>query len=71
MQMVSPGGFLVSCSCSQFMTPELFLKMLREAAADAGREARLLECLMQTRDHPASLSAGQSLYLKGYILQIV
>ena len=70
MQMVRPGGFLVSCSCSQFMTPELFLKMLREAAADAGREARLLECLMQSRDHPASLSAGQSLYLKGYILQI-
>lgn len=71
MQMVSPGGFLVSCSCSQFMTPELFLKMLREAAADAGREARLLECLMQSRDHPASLSAGQALYLKGYILQII
>ena len=70
MQMLRPGGFLVSCSCSQFMTPELFLKMLREAAADAGREARLLECLMQSRDHPASLSAGQSLYLKGYILQI-
>ena len=71
MQMVRPGGFLVSCSCSQFMTPELFLKMLREAASDAGRDARLLECLMQSRDHPASLAAGQSLYLKGYILQII
>lgn len=71
MHMLKPGGFLLSCSCSQFMTPELFLKMLREAAADAGREARLLECLMQSRDHPASLNAGQSLYLKGYILQIV
>lgn len=71
MQLVQPGGFLVSCSCSQFMTPELFLKMLREAAADAGREARLLECLMQSRDHPASLAAGQALYLKGYILQIL
>ena len=70
MQMLRPGGFLVSCSCSQFMTPELFLKMLREAAADAGREARRLECLMQSRELPASLSAGQSLYLKGYILQI-
>lgn len=71
MQLVQPGGILVSCSCSQFMTPELFLKMLREAAAGAGREARLLECLMQSRDHPASLAAGQSLYLKGYILQIL
>ena len=52
------------------MTPELFLTMLREAARDAGRDARLLEILMQSRDHPASLSADQSLYLKGYILQV-
>ena len=70
MKMVRPGGFLVSCSCSQFMTPELFLKMLREAAQDAGRDARLLELLMQSRDHCASLSAAGSLYLKGHILQI-
>ena len=71
MKLVRPGGFLVSCSCSQFMTPELFLRMLREAAQDAGRDARLLEPLMQSRDHPASLSSEQSLYLKGDILQIL
>ena len=71
MKLVEPGGFLVSCSCSQFMTPELFLKMLREAAADCGRQARLLEVLMQSRDHPATINAEQSHYLKGYILQIV
>lgn len=71
MKLVRPGGFLVSCSCSQFMTPELFFRMLREAAQDAGRDARLLEPLMQARDHPASLAAEQSLYLKGCILQIL
>ena len=71
MKLVKPGGYLVSCSCSQFMTPELFLKMLREAAQDAGRDARLLETLIQSRDHPASLTSEQSLYLKGDILQIV
>ena len=71
MKLVKPGGFLVSCSCSQFMTPELFLKMLREAAQDAGREARLLELLMQSRDHAASVSAVGALYLKGHILQIL
>ena len=71
MQLTEPGGFLVTCSCSQFMTPELFLKMLREAAADSGREVRLLERLMQSRDHPASLNAAQSLYLKGEILQVL
>ena len=71
MKMVEPGGWLVSCSCSQFMTPELFLKMLREAAADCGRTVRLAEMLMQSRDHPADLAAEQSLYLKGYILQVL
>lgn len=71
MKLVEPGGFLVSCSCSQFMTPELFYRMLREAAQDAGRTVRLLEPLMQSRDHPASLAAEHAWYLKGYILQIV
>ena len=71
VKLTRPGGFLVSCSCSQFMTPELFLQMLREAAADAGRPVRLLEALLQSRDHPASLGAEQSLYLKGYILQVL
>mgnify|MGYP004611093375 FL=1 len=70
MKLAEPGGILLTCSCSQFMTPELFLKMLREAAFDAGRDARLLETLMQSRDHPASLLAEQALYLKGYILQV-
>ncbi len=71
MRLVEPGGFLVTCSCSQFMTPELFLQMLREAAADSGRTVRLIETLMQSRDHPAALNAEHSLYLKGYILQVV
>lgn len=71
MKLTQPGGFLVTCSCSQFMTPELFLQMLREAAADSGRTVRLIETLMQSRDHPAALNAEQSLYLKGYILQVV
>ena len=70
MKLAEPGGILVTCSCSPFMTPELFLKMLREAAFDAGRDVRLLETLMQSRDHPASLLAEQALYLKGYILQV-
>lgn len=71
MKLVEPGGFLVTCSCSQFMTQELFVKMLREAAADCGRQARLLEMCIQSRDHPATLSAEQALYLKGCILQIL
>ena len=71
MKLTAPGGVLVTCSCSRPMTPELFLQMLREAAADSGREVRLLEPLMQSRDHPASLASPQALYLKGYILQVL
>ena len=71
MKMVERGGYLASFSCSQFMTAPLFLQMLREAAADAGREAQLLETLIQSRDHPATLSSETSSYLKGCILRIL
>ena len=52
MQLTEPGGFLVTCSCSQFMTQPLFEQMLTEAAKGAGRQVRLLERLLQSRDHP-------------------
>ena len=71
MLLTRPGGILLTCSCSQFMTPELFLQMLREASADANRPLRLLEALVQSRDHPACLGAENALYLKGYILQVL
>lgn len=71
MKLTAPGGILASFSCSQYMTVPLFLQMLREAAAGAGREAQLLEPLMQSRDHPATLSSETSSYLKGYILRIM
>lgn len=71
MKLVESGGYLASFSCSQFMTAPLFLQMLREAAADAGREAQLLETLIQSRDHPATLSSETSSYLKGCILRIL
>ena len=71
MRLAETGGFLLTCSCSQFMTQPLFEKMLREAAADSGRSVRLLERLTQSRDHPADLCAEHTAYLKGCILQIL
>ena len=70
MRLTEPGGYLLTFSCSQFMTPELFHAMLCDAAADVGRPVRQLEVLTQSRDHPAALNAEQSRYLKGEILQI-
>lgn len=71
MRLCEPGGFLLTCSCSQYMTHVLFENMLRDAAADCGRPVRLLERLTQSRDHPASLSAEYAQYLKGCILQVM
>lgn len=70
MKLVKSGGFMVTCSCSQFMTKELFLKMLREAAADSGRQVRLIREIMQSRDHPAAIGEPSSLYLKGWVLSV-
>lgn len=71
IRLVRPGGYLATWSCSQFMTPPLFLQMLQEAAGDVGRPVRLLEPMMQSRDHPADLAAENAWYLKGYILQVL
>lgn len=71
MKMVAPGGYLASFSCSQFMTAPLFLRMLREAAADAGRQALLLESLTQSRDHAANIHVETNWYLKGYIVKVL
>lgn len=71
MHLTEPGGYLATFSCSRFMTSPLFLQMLREAAADAGRQVQLLEPLMQSRDHPANLLSEDNAYLKGYILRVL
>lgn len=70
MKLTKSGGFMLTCSCSQFMTKELFLKMLREAAADSGRQVRLIREVMQSRDHPAAIGEPSALYLKGWLLSI-
>ena len=71
MKLVKPGGFLATCSCSHFMTRELFEDMLRGAARDARVHIRQLEARAQSPDHPILWSAAESNYLKFYILQIL
>ncbi len=70
MKLVNQGGFLITCSCSHFMTPELFMKMLQDAALDSRRNVRITEIRYQAKDHPVSINADESLYLKCIALQI-
>ena len=69
--LVRDGGYLATCSCSHFMTPELFAQTVGEAARDARRRLRQVEYRTQSPDHPVLWGADQSLYLKFYIFQVV
>ena len=71
IKLVKNGGYLATCSCSHFMTPELFTKTVGEAARDARRRLRQVEYRTQSPDHPVLWGADQSLYLKFYIFQVV
>lgn len=71
MKLLPRGGYLATCSCSHFMTDELFRKMLKSAAADAGVSLRQIEARQQSPDHPILWNVPETDYLKFYIFQIV
>ena len=71
IKLVRNGGYLATCSCSHFMTPELFAKTVGQAARDAHRRLRQVEYRTQSPDHPILWGADESYYLKFYIFQVV
>ncbi|MCC6399753.1 MAG: class I SAM-dependent rRNA methyltransferase [Flavobacteriales bacterium] len=71
MKCLPRGGFLVTCSCSQHMTPDLFRAMVADAAKDARRHLREVHYGTQPPDHPVHWSIPESLYLKCLILQVL
>lgn len=71
MKLVKNGGFLATCSCSHFMTEELFKKTIAEAAHAAHKRLRQIEFRTQSPDHPILWAADNSYYLKFIIFQVV
>lgn len=71
LKLVKDGGYLATCSCSHFMTPELFTEMMRQAARSSHKRLRQVEFRTQSPDHPILWAADESLYLKFYIFQVV
>lgn len=71
MKLLPRGGFLATCSCSHFMTDELFRNMLRSAAFDAQVSLRQVEARQQAPDHPILWNVPETSYLKFYLFQIV
>ncbi len=71
MKAVRRGGFLITSSCSHYMTLPLFEKMLAEAAKESGRIVRNIEIKCQSPDHPSLLVADETNYLKFFVLQVI
>jgi len=70
LEILEPGGYLITCSCSFHMGREAFREMLVNAARLARREVRLVATCSQAPDHPVLLSFPESEYLKCYVLQV-
>lgn len=69
-QLLNEGGTLITCSCSYNLSEAEFLEVVRRAAADARRQARLIERRGAAKDHPALLSLPESSYLKCFLLEV-
>lgn len=70
LKLLNPGGTLFTFSCSGHISPELFQKIVADAALDSGREVRIIKQLTQSSDHPVSTNFPEGLYLKGIICSV-
>lgn len=71
LKIIKENGFLLTFSCSQHMTPALFLQMLEDASVDSKRQVQLVDFRIQSPDHPTLLGSDESLYLKCAVLHVL
>ena len=69
MQILTPGGFLLTCSCSYHVTEEEFESVVTDAAADSGVTAQVIERRSQSPDHPVRLGMPETRYLKALLVR--
>ncbi|MGD8626917.1 MAG: class I SAM-dependent methyltransferase [Anaerolineae bacterium] len=70
LQLLRPGGILITFSCSGRVSADLFQKVVFGASVDAGRHVQIVEWLAQASDHPVLLTFPESAYLKGFICRV-
>jgi 23S rRNA (cytosine1962-C5)-methyltransferase len=71
IKRISPGGFLMSFSCSGAVSREEFTHALHEGARQAERELQLLQPLQAAPDHPVLLGHPEGEYLKGWLTRVL
>jgi 23S rRNA (cytosine1962-C5)-methyltransferase len=69
LKLLTPGGFLITCSCSYHVSEAAFADIIAAAAVDAHAEVAVVEKRMQGRDHPVLMTVPETLYLKCFILR--
>ncbi len=69
MKLLRQNGYLATFSCSGLVTPDLFRKVVCEAAVDSGRDFQIVRRFQQSSDHPESVFFPEGLYLKGLLLR--
>jgi len=70
MQLLNPGGILITASCTHHVDEETFEEMLDSAAADAKRRVQIVEKRGAGRDHPVLLNLRETRYLKCFVLRV-
>src|SRR6266536_1716474 len=70
IQVLKPGGILVTASCSYHMSEEMLEEVVRDAARDAGRPAQVLEKRGAARDHPVLMGVPETRYLKCFVVRL-
>ncbi len=70
MKCLKSGGFLVTCSCSEYISRELFTQIILQSANDAHKRLKMTECRAQSKDHPIILGNNISEYLKCLIFEV-
>ncbi|SEL48516.1 23S rRNA (cytosine1962-C5)-methyltransferase [Stigmatella aurantiaca] len=71
MQLLRPGGFLISASCTYHVDEQAFEDMLASAAADARRRVQIIERRGAGKDHPVILNLRETRYLKCFVLRVL
>ena len=70
IKLLKKGGMLFTFSCSGHITPDLFNKIIADAALDSGRNVNIVKNLTQSPDHTVSTNFPEGLYLKGLVCRV-
>lgn len=71
LKQINKGGYLITCSCSQHLSLNLFLEMIKESVATTGVNVKLVELRTQGKDHATLIGTDEAMYLKVAVLHII